>query len=73
MLGDQEVVSVRKYVSEYTSPLLSPLDSWRNSTPFFGMYALCTMDIGGFRWKTSTVNATHMPGLMQVSRLVFVV
>ena len=57
MLGDQEVVPVIEYVREYfwrrrmrsydvaTPDLLSPLDCWRNSTPFFGMYALCTMKI----------------------------
>ena len=29
--------------------LLSPLDCWQNSTPFFGMYALCAMEIGDSR------------------------
>ena len=33
-----------------TPVLLSLLVCWRNSTPFFGMYALCRMKIGDFRF-----------------------
>ena len=58
-------MSVRQYVSQFVSVftrrrarsydvptplLLSPLDCWQNSTPFFGMYALCRMKIGDFRF-----------------------
>ena len=63
MLGDQEVVSVIEYMSEYVISCVpnflatvheviehsytSPVVTIRLNQ-FFGKYALCTMKIGGF-------------------------
>ena len=49
--------------------LIAPIDFWRNSIPFFGAVALCTMKIDDFRKQLQKSKCTDMNNLLSLELL----